>query len=118
MPNYAYEMHAGDYHEVEMPTTIDGVVADLNGMEFVYVWANAAGKEPVITKTGVVSGENPVIVLDPADTDTLPDGEYYHECKIRNPVDQLPITLDFLDSGTSERLTEVKLLPSSAEFPE
>jgi hypothetical protein len=112
----AYEMHAGDYHEVEIPVTIDGVEADLDGMEYIYVWAKEPGLDPVLTKTGTVSGGKLVVILDPPDTKTVVPGDYYHECKIRNPEDKLPITAEFISQTTQEKRIRVTLLASSAEF--
>jgi hypothetical protein len=116
--NVAYEMRAGDYHEVEIPVTVDGVETDLTGVEFVYVWSKTEGGEAIFTKTGTISSEGKAVVqIDPNDTATQEPGEFYHECKVRGG-DKLPVTAEFEDKVTKMKLIMVKLLPSSAKFPD
>ena len=114
---YAYDLRAGEGKLVELAVTTDGQEEELTNAAFVYVLAATEGGEPVLTKTGTISSGHTIhFQLDPEDTADLPPGEYYHECKVRDTVNNLPTAVDILDSSTKEPRVIVRLRPSSAQF--
>lgn len=85
-------MYAGDSQPVQITVTDSGTgaAADLTGCALTWMLAVAPGGTALVTKTSAggdiaVSGAGSNIVtvsLEPADTDALEPGVYYHELKV------------------------------------
>jgi hypothetical protein len=111
---YAYDLRAGTGCFIELEVTTDGEGSDLTGAAFVYVIAATEGGPPLVTRTGTVSSGNTLrFQLDPANTADLA-GEYYHECKVKDTVNNLPTGVDIIDPATKEPRLMVRIRPSSA----
>ncbi|MEZ7197039.1 hypothetical protein [Pseudodesulfovibrio karagichevae] len=114
---YAYELRAGTGCFIELAVTTDGEGSDLTGAAFVYVIAASEGGPPLVSKAGTVSSGHTVgFQLSPEDTADLA-GEYYHECKVKDTVNQLPTGVDIIDPATKESRLMVRIRPSSAVLP-
>jgi len=114
---YAYELRAGTGALVELPVTTDGEEEPLTNAAFIYVIAATEGGEPLVTKTGTISSGHTIqFQLAPEDTAALV-GEYYHECKVRDTVNNLPTGVKIHDATTKEARLMVRIRPSSAELP-
>jgi len=114
---YAYDLRAGTGCFVELEVTTDGEGSDLTGAAFVYVIAASEGGEPLVTKTDTISSGHTIqFQLAPEDTAALA-GEYYHECTVRDTVNNLPTGVKIHDATTKEARLMVRIRPSSAKLP-